>query len=241
MNRQTAVSTQTSSEPSSARAERTRAAILGAAEDLFASRGYAATRLEDVADTLQMTRAALFYYYRDKQALYDAMLEDAFGPLRAKLESLLAATGFGIAARIEMACEAWIDTLVTRPTLARLIMRLIADGLQPHAHGVFSDDNQIPMRYLALFEEGRSSGELHPVDDNPMLVASSVVGTAIFYVGALATLVPQENANTPLDQEQVAALKREVLRAMRHLLGISHQNKPRAVGKRTAATTRRAG
>ena len=81
----------TVSEPTSARAERTRAAILAAAEDLFARKGFAAARLEDVADTVQMTRAALFYYYKDKQALYDAMFEDAFGPLRDELERILAA------------------------------------------------------------------------------------------------------------------------------------------------------
>src|SRR3546814_10910828 len=59
-------------EPNSSRAERTRAAILAAAEELFASRGFATTRLQDVADAVKMTRAALFYYFKDKQSLFDA-------------------------------------------------------------------------------------------------------------------------------------------------------------------------
>src|SRR3546814_20340244 len=78
-------------EPNSSRAERTRAAILAAAEELFASRGFATTRLEDVADAVKMTRAALFYYFKDKQSLFDAVLADSFGPLDSKLEQVLSA------------------------------------------------------------------------------------------------------------------------------------------------------
>ena len=228
----------TVSEPTSARAERTRAAILAAAEDLFARKGFAAARLEDVADAVQMTRAALFYYYKDKQALYDAMFEDAFGPLRDELERILAASDRSIAERIEMAAGAWIDTLVARPTLARLLMRFVADGPEPHAHGIFSDDDQVAMRFLALFEEGCASGELRPVEDNVFLVASSVVGTTIFYAGALATLVPQQDQAASMEAEQVAGLKREVLRAMRHLLGIQDTHKRRTRQKKAASTRR---
>ena len=60
---------------SPAKAQRTRAAILEAAERLFARRGYAATRLEDVADAVGLKRAALFYHFRDKTELARVLLE----------------------------------------------------------------------------------------------------------------------------------------------------------------------
>ena len=76
----------TAAAPRPAKAERTRAAVLAAAERLFARRGYAATRLEDVAEAVGVKRAALFYHVRDKQELYDAVIEDAFGALVACLD-----------------------------------------------------------------------------------------------------------------------------------------------------------
>ena len=155
-----------------------------------------------------------------------------------ELERILAASDRSIAERIEMAAGAWIDTLVARPTLARLLMRFVADGPEPHAHGIFSDDDQVAMRFLALFEEGCASGELRPVEDNVFLVASSVVGTTIFYAGALATLVPQQDQAASMEAEQVAGLKREVLRAMRHLLGIQDTHKRRTRQKKAASTRR---
>lgn len=228
-------------EPTSARAERTRSAILSAAEDLFAQKGFASARLEDVADIVKMTRAALFYYYKDKQTLYDAVLEAAFGPLREQLERVLAASDRTIAERVDQAAEAWIDTLVARPTLARLLLRLVADGFEPHMHGVFSDDGQIAMRFMALFEEGRRSGELQPIDESPFLAASSVIGTSVFYVGALATLMPQQDPFEALEQAHVASLKREALRALRHLLGITDKarTKSRNAARKPAQSKRK--
>ena len=51
------------------RSERTRAAILAAAEALFAERGVAETRLEDVAAAVGIRRASIVYYFAGKSQL----------------------------------------------------------------------------------------------------------------------------------------------------------------------------
>jgi TetR/AcrR family transcriptional regulator len=218
MNAQAAVSTPP--ESSGSRAERTRAAILAAAEDLFARKGFASSRLEDVADAVKMTRAALFYYFRDKQALFDAVLEDSFGALARQLQDVLADEQATIAARIERGLAAWVDTIVARPTMARLILRLVADGTETLTQGILADDNQIAARFWALFEEGRRSGELKPLHGDAFHTASAVIGTTVFYVAALSALVPQGGFQ-PLDPDQASAHKEEAMLAMRHLLGIT--------------------
>jgi len=205
-------------DPGSARAARTRAGILAAAEDLFSRQGFAATRLEQVADTVELTRAALFYYYRDKQTLYDAMLEHAFGSLAERLEKVLGDEQTSIPERLMLAVEAWVDAIVARPSLARLIMRFVADGAPEH--GTFADDNQTAMKFWLLFEQGRETGELKPLHDNPYHVASAVIGTTIFFVAALAALLPDRGFE-PLDPKEVAAHKREAVQAARRLLGIA--------------------
>lgn len=207
-------------EPNTARAERTRAAILAAAEELFASRGFASTRLEDVADVVKMTRAALFYYFKDKQALFDAVLQNSFGPLAEKLDRVLTAEGVSISGRIENGMVAWVDTIVARPALARLILRLVADGTEILSHGILSDNNQIAMRFWALFEQGRQTGELKPLHDDPFHTASAAIGTTVFYVAALSTLLPKGGFQ-PLDPQQAEAHKEEARMANRLLLGIT--------------------
>lgn len=204
---------------SSGKTERARLTILTAAEDLFATRGFANTRLEDVADVVGLTRAALFYYFRDKQSLYNAMLENAFGTLAAQLSDVLAANGYTTAERIERAVEAWADAIVARPTLARLILRYVADTKELPMQRMYSDSDRLLLKFWSLFGEGCRSGELQPVHDDPFHAASAVIGTTVFYVCALAPLVPNGGFE-PLNPKQVAAHKQEVLFAARHLLGI---------------------
>jgi TetR/AcrR family transcriptional regulator len=199
------------------RAERTRMAILAAAEQQFARRGFVATRLEDVAAAVDLKRAALFYHFRDKQALYNAVVADAFGSLAVRLQEAFVAPE-PIAVRVELAVEAWVDTVLARPTLARLILRHAAEADEHDAQGIFPNASHFMTIGAALYEQARASGEFKPVYDDPFQVASAVTGATVFYVTALAPLIPgsQQGALTP---ERAAAHKRDVVRMVRLLLG----------------------
>lgn len=58
-----------------AEAEATRAALLDAAEQEFLQRGVARTSLEHIARRAGVTRGAIYWHFRDKNALFSAMLE----------------------------------------------------------------------------------------------------------------------------------------------------------------------
>ncbi|MET0283002.1 MAG: TetR/AcrR family transcriptional regulator [Polyangiales bacterium] len=212
------------------KAERMRANILAVAEEQFARGGYAATRMDDVATAMGMTGAALFYYFRDKGALYDAMMANAFGALATRLSEVLSAEA-SVAQRIERAVEAWIDTIIARPAIARLILRHIADSEQHPDRPMYPTSDAFLRLAFALFEQGKKSGELNPMHDHPYHAASAVIGSTIFYASALAPLVPTGDFD-PLSPEQIAAHKRDAVRITRKYLGIGA--KPRASTKKRA-------
>jgi TetR/AcrR family transcriptional regulator len=201
------------------KAERSKAAILAAAENHFSRLGFAATRLEDIADELGLTRAALFYYFNDKQTLFDAMIADSFGAFASQLSELLEPASGTISERLELAAGAWVDAVVSRPNLARLILRFVADGIEQTSQRIFIENPQIPQKFFELFEEGRKTGELKPLHDDPFFFASASIGTTVFYVAALATLVPNKQFE-PLAPAQAAAHRRQALHLLRSLLGI---------------------
>jgi TetR/AcrR family transcriptional regulator len=165
-----------------------------------------------------LKRAALFYHFRDKQSLYDAVVADAFGSLAASLQEAFSAPK-PIGARIEQAVEAWVDTVVARPTLARLILRHAAEAEEHAAQGMFPSVTRFVGVAWSLFEQGRASGEFTPVHEHPFHAASAVIGATVFYVAALAPLLPSAPINL-LAPEHAAAHKREALRTVRLLLGI---------------------
>lgn len=68
-------------------ATRSREAILDAAEQLFAARGYEATSLQEVGAAAGVSRGTPSYFFRSKAELYRAVLERTFGQVRNAVKS----------------------------------------------------------------------------------------------------------------------------------------------------------
>src|SRR4051795_6090115 len=56
--------------------ERTRAAVLAAAEEEFAERGYRDAKVDRIAERAELTRGAVYSNFPGKRALYFAVLAD---------------------------------------------------------------------------------------------------------------------------------------------------------------------
>lgn len=90
------------------RAETTRAALLGAARDLFADRGYAAVGTEEVVARASVTRGALYHHFRDKRHLFRAVHEQleeqivaVIGATMGQVTEPMAGLSTGIAAFLD--------------------------------------------------------------------------------------------------------------------------------------------
>ena len=108
---------------------------------------------------------------------------------------------------------------MARPALARLILRYAAEAEDHPAQSLFPAAERILRMGWSLFEEGRASGELEPLHDDPFHAASALIGATVFYFSALVPLLPPGDFD-PLAPEQVAAHKRDALRTARRLFGI---------------------
>jgi TetR/AcrR family transcriptional regulator len=78
------------------RAERsaaTRQAILAAAEKVFAESGLAGARTDAIAARAGVNKALLYYYFKSKDRLYQAVLEDHFREFNRQALELLSGSG----------------------------------------------------------------------------------------------------------------------------------------------------
>ena len=99
--------------------------------------------------------------------------------------------------------DAWLDFLVSRPTAARIIQRLIAD-FRPRG------DNPVRFSETALRDietviaAGVSSGAFRPV--SAMHILNSVAGGALFYV-CNGGQIGEERAYDPADPAELESFR----------------------------------
>jgi AcrR family transcriptional regulator len=117
--------------PRSRDADRSRKAILDAAETLFAERGFEAVSLQEIGDAAGLSRGTPNYFFGSKQELYVAVLERvfadreeattrAFAPVRAWCESQRAGS---LRRPLTRAIQSYMLFLLARPAFVRLIVR----------------------------------------------------------------------------------------------------------------------
>src|ERR1700738_215965 len=71
------------------RPEESRAAILQAAVREFSREGVAGARTDAIARAAGVNKALLYYYFKDKETLYGAVLDNAFSGLKATVFRVL--------------------------------------------------------------------------------------------------------------------------------------------------------
>jgi TetR/AcrR family transcriptional regulator len=199
--------------PSRAKAERTRASILDAAEHVFAEKGYAAGRLEDVAARVGIRRASLFYYFRDKRDLYDTVLTGIFAALLDRYQGVLAAPT-SPPQRIEAIVDAWVGFVGERPTTAQLLLWEAADRSERTSAAV-GPGAAVVAALVSAIREGQAQGCFHPID--PIHFIVTIIGATVFFVTATTRLAPE----WPL-----AAHRVELLGISRRLLGTAGTPEP---------------
>ena len=64
----------------------TREKILDAAETLFQRHGVSRTSLQDIAEAAELTRGAIYWHFKDKAEMFNAMMERAIMPLEQAMD-----------------------------------------------------------------------------------------------------------------------------------------------------------
>lgn len=63
--------------------------LIFAALDLFVARGYAATRLEDVASAAGISKGTIYLYFASKEELFKAVIQENLLPVLAEGEAFI--------------------------------------------------------------------------------------------------------------------------------------------------------
>jgi len=172
-----------------AKAEKTLEQILEAAETIFAARGFDATRMEDIAQEVGIRRASLVYYFKDKQQLYDAVMGRVFGGLFEQAQEAFQKS-LPLAARIEETVKVWVNYVIARPSIARLILREIATAAPHPSPGALRQMRPFFDLMQRALNEGRKQVARHVDPLDVYQFASIISGSTLFFLTAIPAMAP---------------------------------------------------
>jgi AcrR family transcriptional regulator len=167
-------------EPESESSPSTRDKILEIAESLFARFGFAGVGMRAVADSVGVSKSALFHHFPTKRALWAAVLERSMLEFDRRISAAADRAG-GALERMRLWIEAVIDSLVENPARAPLLLRSLfeVEDEEPVDAAARAVLERVLGKVAAGLEAGIAAGELRRVSVPHTL--QSLIGLTVFH------------------------------------------------------------
>jgi TetR/AcrR family transcriptional regulator len=192
------------------RPEESRAAILKAAVGEFAEHGIAGARTDAIAREARVNKALLYYYFKDKDALYEAVLDHVFSGLRARVMPVLESK---LPPREKMLryLGTYFDYIAANPRFPRVVQgEWVRSGAGTARMQRISKEYFRPIfeKLAGVLRDGIAAGEFRAV--NPIDFLPSVAAVIVFYFTS-APLMKMLLKVDPLSEERIRQRRAFVL------------------------------
>lgn len=140
--------------------------LLSAALDLFVERGYAATRLDDVAKKAGVSKGTLYLYFTNKEELFKAVVRESVVPVLGAAEEAIDSHEGDSASLFRTIIFRWWEQIGSTKLSGLTKLMMAESGNFPdvakfYHEEVISRNQAIIMRML---ERGISAKEFRPID-----------------------------------------------------------------------------
>jgi TetR/AcrR family transcriptional regulator len=193
------------------RPEESRAAILQAAIREFSREGVAGARTDAIARAARVNKALLYYYFKDKEALYGAVLDEVFGGLTATVIKVLS-RDIPPREKILAYAGAHFDYVASHPSYPRIVQ---GEMMRAGRGGAGLLERIAKQYFRPLFgkvsevlKAGQTSGEFRQVD--PVQFIPSMIAVIVFYFTNAPVMKIMTGAD-PLSPDRIAQRRAAVL------------------------------
>lgn len=161
-------------------AEATQAVILAAAEAEFAQHGFTAARTEAIAAKTGVAKSMIYYYFKDKEGLYQAVLTRSHAEL-LQMCNELDLNNLAPEAALEKFLTALLDCVSQNPKLPTIMFH---EAVQNQGkYYTRSSSVSIDTILIKILERGVTTGAFRQLD--AFQAAINIMGTCLFYfIGA---------------------------------------------------------
>lgn len=149
--------------------------ILEVASELFRARGYADVSMQEIADAVGVTKAAMYYHFRSKEELFAAVARKLVNQF---WEEIIARAEAGGALRETLESIAHYVVAAAGETVPWRLLQDVRQHLPPEEQRRIFGEHPTPEAALErLFQRAIAAGEMRPLDVE--VVADLFVGMAM--------------------------------------------------------------
>jgi TetR/AcrR family transcriptional regulator, fatty acid metabolism regulator protein len=183
----------------------TRERILDAAVDVFAHKGFHATRMDEIADHSKTSKGAIYFHFPNKEKLFLALVDQFANLLERRVKDAIQNEKAGMN-RVRIAIETCLDTFgkYRRPAKILLVQAVgLGAAFEDKRNAIYDRFARLIASYL---KEAIKLGEIEPVDTEVISLA---------WMGAIYALVIRwVTTNEPDPKQIVASLVPALLRSV---------------------------
>lgn len=156
--------------------QKSKAAILTAAETEFAAKGFFGARVDEIAEKAQINKRMIYAYFGDKEALYNAVLLNTYSKMEQVENTLIKRNLIGIELVKEI-ISTYFDFLYSNPNFVNILMW---ENLNKGNYLKNIEDTAIERKSIKYFidaiENGKSNG-IFKNDINSYQIVLSMITT----------------------------------------------------------------
>lgn len=171
--------------------------ICAAALDVFAEKGFAAAKLDEIAKRAGVSKGTLYLYFEDKEQLFRAVVRDTVVPNVENLRAAIIQTGLPFADLVRLFLGQFVE-IANRVPIGAVAKMVISESRNfPELAKVWHDEvvSKGIGTLTALIEMGQAKGEVR--DGDARLHAFTLMGPMLMGLLYRETLEPVGGA--PLD------------------------------------------
>jgi len=190
--------------------EESRKAILKAAVHEFAREGVSGARTDAIARSAGVNKALLYYYFKDKDALYQAVLDQVFSGVRTAIHNALSQNLPPHEKLASYVC-AHFDYIASNLLYPRIVQaEFLRAGRDPSRLERIAKHYFRPvfLELSALLKEGEQSGEFRAV--NPIHFIPSMISVIVFYFNTAPIMKLMTGAD-PMSPERLAERRSAII------------------------------
>ncbi|HEY8783920.1 MAG TPA: TetR family transcriptional regulator [Mucilaginibacter sp.] len=151
--------------------------IKEAARVVFTSKGYAATKVRDIAAEANINLALVNYYFRSKEKLFELIMAETIQKLFDKVQNIINDESSTIIEKIEEVVDHYISLLIENPDLPLFVVNEIMSGSnklpQMTNNGQLFLNSHFAKQLMALHAEGK-------IPFHPLNIMMNLVGMMAF-------------------------------------------------------------